>query len=233
MSTDITLTQLQAVVPKNLKNNINQDFVDKINGINIDPGVRESFMEGILSYTTVLAQGRFKLENYIDAVRYVSHKLLGVNNKVAYIKTFPTKYDLWLATGVTEKDIATYISAYNKSKLVNLIFEQTLVPSHVLNADKYQKSINVMFDIMTDEEVSPKVRSDTASNLATLLKPPEATKVEIDLGVTESKTIQDLKATMGRLVHQQKEMLEDKLVNAKEVAEAPLVIENASGEIVE
>ena len=233
MSDNISLGQLQAVVPKQLRANIDQDFVDKINNLNVDPGVRESFMEGILGYSNILAKGKFKLDNYIDAVRYVSHKMLGGTNKIAFIKTFPSKYDIWLAAGISPKDVGTYISAYNKSKLVNLILEQTLVPTHVLNADKYQDAINVLYDIMTDVDVSPKVRSDSATNLAGILKPPETSKIEIDLGVSESKTITDLKNSMNKLVLQQQVMLDEGLVSPKEVAEASLVIENSTGEIVE
>ena len=59
-------------------------------------------------------------QDYVNAVKYVSHKLMGCTNLDAYVKTFPVKYQGFLNQGVLSKDIASYITAYNKSKLVNL-----------------------------------------------------------------------------------------------------------------
>lgn len=65
-------------------------------------------------------------------------------------------------SGVSEKDQSSYISAYHKSKLVNLIFEQTLIPIHILNAPLLQQAINVQAELMLTAN-SEKVRSDAAA----------------------------------------------------------------------
>jgi hypothetical protein len=57
----------------------------------------------------------------------VSFKLLGSSNISAYSSAFPDKIDKFRQDNVNEKDIASYVCAYNRSKLVNLIMAQTLV----------------------------------------------------------------------------------------------------------
>lgn len=231
MTGQLTLDQFQRALPAQVKKSINQELIDKINTTLSDPEMREQVRDNLLSYTSVMAQGKFKIQNYIDAVRYVSFKLLGKTNINAYICTFPDKYNKFIADCVSEKDIASYVSAYNKSKLVNLIFEQTLVPVHVLNADIYQKAINTQAALMMDSDVSPKVRSDAANSLMVNLRPPETKKIELDIGVKEDKTISELRATTLELVAQQRAMLAAGAMNAKDVAHSRLLIEGDCEEV--
>ena len=125
------------------------------------------------------------------------------------------------------KDIASYVTAYNKSKLVNLIFEQTLIPSHVLNQDLYQRALNVQADLMINAK-SEKVRCDAANSLLTQLKAPEVKKVELDIGVKEDGLIAALRATTLELARQQRLMVESGAMNAQEVAHGKLIIEGTA-----
>ena len=178
-----------------------------------------------------MADGKFKVTQYIDAVRYVSFKLMGCTNIEAYTKTFPDKYQRFVQQGVSAKDIASYVTAYNKSKLVNLIFEQTLIPTHVLNQDLYQRALNVQADLMINAK-SEKVRCDAANSLLTQLKAPEVKKVELDIGVKEDSSIAALRATTLELARQQRLMVESGAMNAQEIAHGRLIIEGTA-EVVE
>lgn len=224
MSDVLTVEQFKKALPDSLKKSVNQELIDKINTTLSDPDMYENYRDNLLSYTRVMADGKFKVSNYIDAVKYVSHKLLGCTNIDAYIKTFPDKYARFTAQGVSAKDIASYVTAYNKSKLVNLIMEQTLVPSWILNQDLYQKALNVQADLMMTAK-SEKVRSDAANSLLTHLKQPETQKVELNLNTKEDSAISALRETTMELVRQQRLMLESQMVNAQEVAHSKLLIE--------
>ena len=157
---------------------------------------------------------------------------MGASNIEAYTKTFPDKYQRFIQQGVSSKDIASYVTAYNKSKLVNLIFEQTLIPSYVLNQDLYQKALNVQAELMLDTCISPKVRSDAANSLLTHLKMPETQKVELDLNVKEDGSIAALRATTLELARQQRLMVEAGAMNAQEVAHGKLIIDVESQEVI-
>jgi hypothetical protein len=227
----LTLEQFKLALPDKVKKSINQELVDQINSTLSDPEMFESYRDNLISYTKVMADGKFKVSSYIDAVRYVSFKLMGCTNIEAYTKTFPDKYQRFVQQGIQAKDIASYVTAYNKSKLVNLIFEQTLIPSHVLNQDLYQRALNVQADLMVNAK-SEKVRCDAANSLLTQLKAPEVKKVELDIGVKEDSSIAALRATTMELARQQRLMVESGAMNAQEVAHGKLIIEGTA-EVVE
>ena len=227
---DLTVEQFKRALPAQMKKTVDQDMVDKINKTISDPEVREAFRENLLSYASVMSMGKFKMENYINAVKYVSYKLMGDDNITAYSKAFPDKIQRFMQQGVSSKDIASYVTAYGKSKLVNLIMEQTLVPTWVLNQDLYQKALNVQAELMVSAN-SEKVRTDAANSLLNALKRPETHKVELDIGVKENKAIEALRESTLALVAQQKQMLQAGAMNAKDIAHEKLVIEGESKEI--
>lgn len=218
----LTVEQFKMALPDKVKKSINQELINQINATLSDPEMYENYRDNLLSYTRVMADGKFKIEGYVSAVKYVSHKLMGCTNIDAYVKTFPDKYQRFLAQGVEAKDIASYVTAYNKSKLVNLIFEQTLIPSYVLNQDLYQKALNVQADLMMNAK-SEKVRTDAANSLLTQLKMPEVKKVELDIGIKENSAIGALRDATMALAREQRMMMESGAMTAQEVAHSKVI----------
>jgi hypothetical protein len=155
---------------------------------------------------------------------------MGCTNIEAYTKTFPDKYQRFVQQGVQAKDIASYVTAYNKSKLVNLIFEQTLIPSYVLNQDLYQRALNVQADLMVNSG-SDKVRCDAANSLLTHLKMPETQKVELEIGVKEDSSIAQLRQATLELARAQRLAMEAGSISAQEVAHAKIVIDVDATEV--
>jgi hypothetical protein len=213
----LTLEQFRQALPDKVKKSINQELIDQINATLSDPDQYEAYRDNLLSYTKVMTDGRWKISEYLNAVRYVSFKLMGCTNIEAYTKTFPDKYQRFVSAGVSSKDIASYVTAFNKSKLVNLIFEQTLIPSYVLNQDLYQRALNVQADLMMNAK-SEKVRCEAASSLLTQLKQPEVKKVELDIGMKEDSSIGALRAATLELARQQRLAMEAGQITAKEAA---------------
>ena len=227
----LTVDQFRQALPDKVKKSVSQELIDQINTTLSEPELFEAYRDNLLSYSKVMADGRFKVDQYISAVKYVSHKLMGSTNIDAYSKTFPDKMQRFAAQSVSSKDIASYVTAYNKSKLVNLIFEQTLIPTYVLNQDLFQRALNVQADLMTNAN-SEKVRCDAANSLLSHLKMPETQKVELDISVKEDSAISALRETTLALARQQRMMLEAGAMNAQEVAHSRLVIEGEAREVV-
>lgn len=221
--TTLTVEQFKHALPPQIKPSINQELIDQINSSISDPEALEIYKENLISFSSVLQQGKFKLSSYLNAVRYVGFKVMGSSNQDAYIKTFPDKYQGFLVSGVSAKDIASYITAYNKSKLVNLIFEQALIPTHILNAPLFQRALNVQAELMLNAK-SEMVRMQAANSLLTQLKPPEVRKVELDIGIKEDSTIQVLRESTLQLVEQQKKLLAAG-ATALDIAQSSLVID--------
>ena len=222
--TALTVDEFKMALPDKVKKSINQELIDQINLTLSEPEMYEAYRDNLLSYTKVMADGRFKVNEYVNAVKYVSHKLMGATNIEAYSKTFPDKITRFAAQGVSSKDIASYVTAYNKSKLVNLIFEQTLIPSYVLNQDLYQRALNVQADLMVNAK-SEKVRSDAANSLLTQLKMPETQKVELDVKVKEDGSISQLRQATMELARAQRLAMEAGAMNAQQVAHSKVVVD--------
>lgn len=222
MNTPITKELVARALPGNLKSAATDQLADMINQISADPLIAEQIKDNFLSYASVLKEGKFKVEDYLNAVAYCSYKLMGDSNQDAYFKTFPQRYANLVAAGRTPKEISAYVSAYAKGQLVNKIMEQTLVPSWVLNQHMYQAALNTQFKLMTNEDVSPKVRSDAADSLLThLAKPKEAGPlINIDMG--ETSGMNELKDALARMAQQQ-QVLINAGVSTKEIAAQDIV----------
>lgn len=219
----ITKDQFQGCVPKSLKKSVTDDLVDHVNSVIVDHPYAEQFRDNILGYASVMQEGRFKVTDYLNAVQYVSHKLLGSTNIAAFSKTFPDKIAKWAAEGVSDKDISSYVSAYNKNKLVQLIFEQTLTPVHVLNMDIFQEAINTQAHLMRTAK-SEKVRSDAANSLMIQLKAPETSKVELNVNNPAAESaIAALEQTTAALIAQQKSMMANNLMTAQQIAHSRII----------
>ena len=109
--TTLTVEQFKSALPDKVKKSVNQELIDQINTTLSDPDMYEAYRDNLLSYTRVMSDGRFKVTDYISAVKYVSHKLMGSTNIDAYSKTFPDKIARFTAQGVLPKDIASYVTA--------------------------------------------------------------------------------------------------------------------------
>jgi len=218
----LTIEEFKEALPPSIKKAVNPATLAHINAVISDPEVAESFRENLLSFTRVIKEGKFKVTSYINAVRYVSYKLMGKSNQKSYEMTFPDKYLRLVARGCAEKDIAAYVCAYNKGKLVNLIYEQTLVPSYILNAHLYQDALNVQADLMHHAR-SETVRSNAADSIMTQLKQPETTKVELDIGLRDDGSLQALRDSSMTLVNQQRAMIAAGHLTADQVAKSVIV----------
>lgn len=203
----LTKEEVVAVMPVTLRGSVTQGLVDTINNVTNDPLIAQQVRDNFISYTSVLKDGKFKTEDYLNAVTYISYKLMNMTNVEAYAKTFPQRYAALVAKGTVPKDIAAYVSAYHKGKLVNLILEQTLVPSWVLNQDLYQKAINTQAQIMQDPNVSAKVRSDAADSLLTHLAKPKEAGPLVNIDMRETSGISELRGMLAEMAQQQQNLI--------------------------
>lgn len=217
----LTVDQVARALPSNLKKSATQHLVYQLNNIAADPEIAEAIRDNFLSYTKVLAEGRFKAEDYLNAVKFVSFKLMGYSNKDAYFRTFPQRHQALVARGADPQEISAYVSMYAKGKLVNLILEQTLVPTWVLNQDIYQKAINTQAELMMTAR-SEMVRMNAANSILTHLAKPKEAGPLINIDMRENSGVNELKDMLGKLAKQQKELIEQG-VPTKEIASQKII----------
>jgi hypothetical protein len=217
----LTLEAVAAAVPPHLKSAITQNLVDQVNNVAGDPLFAEQVRNNFIGYTAVMKEGKFKIEDYLHAVVFVSYKLMGYSNKESYCRTFPARHQQLLAKGTSDKDISAYVAAYARGKLVNLILEQSLVPTWVLNQHIYQEAINTQAELMRSA-ISEKVRSDAADSLLNHLKKPEGKDFQINMDMRETSGITELKQALKDMAEAQQAALQGG-AGIKTVTEAPLI----------
>lgn len=222
MSNKITLDVLKGVTPRKQKSMITQDVVDKINKWNEDPRLLEGYSENVLSYIKVLQDGRFKITDYLNAVRYVSYKMLGFNDIDAYAATFPDRYQKLIDEGLERTEIGAYTNAYKNNKLVAKIFEQTVIPLHVTNNHMGQEALNELMKIGLNGR-SEMARVAALSKVLDKTDVPEVKKLQLDIGVEANDAIEELRRAQAKLAEAEYKAITSGSRTVKEVAESIIV----------
>lgn len=217
----ITTDDIKKVLPDHLKTSATQSLADMLNQISADPDAARTIRETFLGHTVVLKEGKFKIEDYVNAAAYVSYRLMGYNKQESYARTFPARYQSMVARGSSSKDIAAHIAGFNGGKLVNLVMDQALIPVHVLNQDMFQAAIVEQHRIMTTGK-SEMVRMQAANSLLTHLKPPERKQIELSIFTPETSGMAELKGMLTTLAAKQLEMIESG-ASTREIAHQKLV----------
>ena len=192
------------------------ELVNKLNEWNEDPKLLEGFTDNVMSYIGVLKQGKYKVTDYMNAVRFVSYKLIGHSDIDAYIITFPERYQRLLDIGTSREDISPYVSAYKKNALVVQIFEQTIIPTNILNAPMHQEALNELMRIGMNSR-SDIARVNALSKVIDTTAPDKVAKIQLDMSIGESDAIMDLKMALSDAAAQQLGELNKGTVNLKQI----------------
>jgi len=82
-------------LPKKRHNTITDDLVTDLNRLlsaeEID--VQESIVENFVTYSKIVQSGKYSIEQYLNAIKYVSFKLMDYSNIEAYQKAYPERYE--------------------------------------------------------------------------------------------------------------------------------------------
>ena len=206
---------------------------DVVNVINSEPNseLRRVFRDNTLSFASVLSTGKHSLAAYVNAVKFVSLKLLGDKSSTAYSKVFPDRYQNLVDKGTSPSQIASFADNYGKTGLITKIMEQTMVPTHILNAGVYQEAINVQANLMYTAK-SEMVRQKAAESLINNLAAPALAKVELEVNYNNDM-VEDLRATTKALAQQQLKMIMNGQSSAKEIAHSEILVRKVEAPIID
>ena len=216
----LELNAVKRLLPKSHRSLITQEFLDKVESCVENPLIAEQFKENFVTYLNVLSKGKFKMEDYINAVKYISFKLLGFTNIDAYAATFPDRYEKLLKEG---QQVDAFVSVYNKNKLVTAIYEQTMVPTWVLNAPLHQEALTELAKMLKDPNVKGMTKVKACETILQYTKQPEVIKGELTIGMEQNDTIADLREVTEQLAKTYKTALMSKAATLKELTEASIV----------
>lgn len=229
----LTLEELREASPIHIRKMITQNTVDTLNSMNDeDEAIFEIVKENMVSFSSILKTGKYKFSDYLNAVKFVSYCLMEFPDIDAYMLTFPERYQKLLQSGedkglvgeieIRAKLISSYVSGYKKTKMVSKISENALIPSHVLNAPLFQEALNIQMLLARDAE-SEMVRTTAANSVLNILKAPEKTQIEIDIGIKPSAELDEIKRTIRDLSNLQLAQIESGGSSTKQVAESIII----------
>lgn len=224
----LPIETVKKLVPKSQRGLITQDFLDKIEASVQNSLIAEEFKNNFITYLNVLSTGKYKMEDYISAVKYVSFKLLGYSNVDAYAATFPDRYERLKREG--QEQIEAFASMYNKNKLVMQIYEQTIVPTYVLNAPLHQEALNELAKMIKDPSVRGMTKVKACEAILQHTKQPEIVKGELTIGIEQQDTISDLRDVVEQLAEVNRLSIARNVKSIKEVAEAKIIDVTPLGE---
>ena len=217
----LTVQELKEVLPKQHRSKANQEFVDTINQMVKDPDMADLYKKNIVTYADVLQDGRFKLIDYFNAVLFVSYKMMGMSSMAAYQKVFPTRCADMVARNISQKDMQSYASTYNKNKLVTLIYEQTLIPDYIMYASVRHRAIAAQANLLSSQ--NEHVVQKAADSLMNHLKAPETAKMTIDIGAKDTGVLSDLSQALAKLSSMQHSAISGGFLNARDIAHEVII----------
>lgn len=217
----LTQEDVRQALPIHLKNAATKELVDALNNIPLDPEVADTIRDNFISYSKVLKEGKYKIEDYMNAIAYVTFRMMGYNNQESYARTFPQRYNALVAQNKSSKEISSYVAMYNKGKLVNAIMEQSMIPVWLINHDVMQKAINHQVYLMENAK-SELVQMQAAKALMDTLKKPESKDINVNIGTTEDKGVEELRNMMVGLAERQKQLIEQG-VSTRDIAHQKLI----------
>ena len=211
----ITLEVIQTLLPKRYKRVADQKIVDEINHLVEDPDYGEEFKSATLNYMDILSgKEPYSLREYLDAVKFYSLTATAISQAEAYMKVFPERLQARLDRGQGKEEMRSESARFNQTALVNRIRNQALVPLHLVNQSVTQKAINQLTHLMMNAR-SDVAKVSAATALLKELRPPEATRLEIDVSVNESDALLDLKASLADIAATQLTSMERGQVDLK------------------
>lgn len=218
----LTQAEVKSALPAHLHVAATPQFVDKLNNIAADPMIAEEVERNFISYSKVLTQGKYKTEDYLNAVAYVTYKMLGHTNQDSFAHTFPDRIRRMTAAGYDKQKISSFVAAYAKGQLVSAILEQAIIPVFVLHQSKYHDAIRTQHEIAMDDTALNKDRVAAADSLIKALTPPQTKEVNINLGVQETSGMKELRETILELASSQRHAIQNG-ADVKHIAEQKLI----------
>ena len=200
----MTVEEWRRIFPKKRKEFINQELVDLINDAEARGDFDGFLEENIISFQSILQDGRYKVKDFVKAVEYCCYYLNGDDQAEAYVKTFPEKVKRRILEG--KSAYATGAPAmYHRGQLVQKILAQMQIPTRMIHRHKLDDAIMTQYNLMMSPRTSDRIKMECASSLMTFLKEPEDQKVELEIGIKKDESAKALESKLLELADAQVE----------------------------
>lgn len=222
----LSVEGLKKVYPRKVNDDVLAECVKVMNDSvkDMDTIMQEHYRDNLVSVIDVIKDGeRIKFKDYVKAVKFCSFKMAGYTDTRAYSLTFPERIERMAKEGISNTNLYVYANSYAKNKVVVEIMAKLMVPTHIMFQDYFSLAVKTQVEIMTNDSVSPKVRSDAANSLMTHLKQPEIKQAELKISTNDNGAIGSLTEALNNLSNAQKQALSSGSMRLKEISEAEII----------
>ena len=201
----MSLEEFRELMPAKKRKFINQDLLDMVHAAEHRGDFDGQFESKVISFSSVLTQGRYKTSDYIAAVEFVTYYLSGDEQHEAYIKTFPDRVKRRIMEG--KSPVASGApSMYYTGQLVQAIMAQAQLGVRLKHYNKIDIAIEVLFDLATSSTSTDRIKMESADKLLEKLKEDPTNKIEIEVGIKKDESGQALETKMLEMATQQQAM---------------------------
>lgn len=223
----VTVEELKILYPVKVAGKVLEQAAEILNTAteDMDYVMAKEFRDNCLSFIDILknSKSRVSFADYVNACKFATFKLAGNTDVRAYALTFPDRIRRMERDKVPNSHLYQYASIYSKNKTVVEVMAKLVVPTHIMFQDIFHQAVKVQSELMLDDRISPKVRSDAANSLMTHLKTPEVKQAELKVDVQGSGAIEQLAEALGSLSGKQSEMLREGRYSLKDIREATII----------
>lgn len=223
----VTVEELKILYPVKVAGKVLEQAAEILNTATEDMNyvMAKEFRDNCLSFIDILknSKSRVSFADYVNACKFATFKLAGNTDVRAYALTFPDRIRRMERDKVPNSHLYQYASIYSKNKTVVEVMAKLVVPTHIMFQDIFHQAVKVQSELMLDDSISPKVRSDAANSLMTHLKTPEVKQAELKVDVQGSGAIEQLAEALGSLSGKQSEMLREGKYSLKDIREATII----------
>lgn len=223
----VTVEELKILYPVKVAGKVLEQAAEILNTAteDMDYVMAKEFRDNCLSFIDILknSKSRVSFADYVNACKFATFKLAGNTDVRAYALTFPDRIRRMERDKVPNSHLYQYASIYSKNKTVVEVMAKLVVPTHIMFQDIFHQAVKVQSELMLNDKISPKVRSDAANSLMTHLKTPEVKQAELKVDVQGSGAIEQLAEALGSLSGKQSEMLREGRYSLKDIREATII----------
>ncbi len=201
-----TYDSIRNLLPPKKRTLVTEEMVKTINDVAADPLIAEEFKSNFLTFTNIISSGKYSVEEYNNAVHFITLSMLGDQDIDAYSKVFPDRYKRLADRGVSRSKMSSYVSNYKNTALYTQLLTQSIVPTHIVNAPLYQEALNHSRVLMLTAK-SEAVQQKAAETILNQLKAPEAAKLEVDISINKGEVVDDYEAMMREVAKQKRDAI--------------------------
>lgn len=203
----MSLEQIKALLPRGSKASISQRVLDLVNNVE-DDGIDAGFMrEKVMSFADVLKDGKYPIEDYMNAVKYGIATMNGMSNRKAYMMVFPERVvhiqkkvkerEIEIAAGSQKSpvDLDNFVGMYNKGDLVVEIKSRMILDVAIMNQPVNAEALNIKINLMRGhaapdpegkpQRVTPLIQLQAAQAVFAATEMPKDNTIQLKVGYDE------------------------------------------------